>query len=122
MIETSLQSDEPTVFPLSDISQLYQQRLAQLGVDIPNVNTTRLKDKLLAEIPELQAHKKGRGVLLAFQNDVALSLSKASEYYDALVIAKTAKVLRRHILEHQSKFDGTFPEGCVKDAIPPMLL
>ena len=48
MIEASLQSDETTVFPLSDISQLYQQRLAQLGVDIPNFNTTRLKDVLLA--------------------------------------------------------------------------
>ena len=122
MIETSRQSDEPTRFPLSDISQLYQQRLAQLGIDIPNVNTTRLKDKLLAEIPELQAHKKGRGVLLAFQKDVVLSLSKASEYSDALVMAKAAKVLRRHILDHQSKFDGTFPEGCVKDAIPSILL
>ena len=76
----------------------------------------------MAEIPELEAHKKGRGVLLAFQKDVALSLSKASEYSDALVMAKAAKILRRHILDHQSRFDGTFPEGCVKDAIPPILL
>ena len=75
----------------------------------------------MAEIPELQAHKKGRGVLLAFQKDVALSLSKASEYSDALVMAKAAKVLRRYILDHQSKFDGKFPEGCVKDAITPIL-
>ena len=119
MIETSLQLDEPTVFPLSDISH---QRLAQLGVDIPNVNTTRLKDKLLTEIPELEAHKKWIGILLAFQKDVALSLSKASEHSDALVMAKAAKVLRRHILDHQSKFGGIFPGGCVKDAIPPILL
>ena len=122
IVETSLNSDGPTVFPLADIYQLYQQRLAQLAVDTPTVNTTRLKDKLLAEIPELEAHKKGRGVLLAFQKDVALSLSKASEYSDALVMAKAAKILRRHILDHQSRFDGTFPEGCVKDAIPPILL
>ena len=92
------------------------------GVDIPSFNTTRLIDKLLAEILELQAHKKGRGVLLAFQKDVALSLPKTSEYSDALVMAKAAKVLRRHMLDHQSKFDGTFPEGCVKDAIRPILL
>jgi len=31
----------------------------------PDVNSTRLKEKLLAEIPELESHKKGRDILLA---------------------------------------------------------
>ena len=93
-VESSLNSDGPKVFPLADICQLYKQRLVQLGIDTLTVNSTRLKDKLLAEIPELEAHKKGRGVLLAFQKDVALSLSQASEYSEALVMAKAAKILR----------------------------
>ena len=76
----------------------------------------------MAEIPELEAHKKGRGVLLAFQKDVALSLSEASEYSDALVMAKAAKILRRHILNHQSRFDSTFSDDFVNDATPPILL
>jgi hypothetical protein len=41
----------------------------------PHVNSTRLKDKLLAEIPEIEAHKKGRDIFLAFKKDM-LSLPK----------------------------------------------
>lgn len=118
IVETSLGSDGPAIFPLADLSQLYQQPLEQLGIVSPTVNATRWKEKLLAEIPELEAHKKGKGVLLALQRDVAQALSQASDYSDALVIAKAAKILRRKILEYQSKFDGTFGEGCIKDAIP----
>ena len=44
------------------------------------------------EIPELEAHKKGRSVLLVLQKDVALAISQASEYSDALVLAKAAKI------------------------------
>ena len=51
------------VFRLADLVSLYQQRLQQLGVKDHNVNSTRLKDKLLGEIPDLEAYKKGRDVL-----------------------------------------------------------
>lgn len=108
--ETSLSSDGPSAFCLTDMCNLYQQRLDQLGVHSPTVNFTILKEKLLAEIPELTAHKQGRDVLLA------------SEDSEALIMAKAAKILRRHILDHQSRFDGTFHEGCIKEAIPPSLL
>ena len=74
------------------------------------------------EIPVPKAHKKGRNVLLTLQKDVALALSQTSEYSDALVLAKTEKILRKHILDHQSKFDGTFHEGCTKEAVPANLL
>lgn len=50
IIETSLSSGSPATFPIAGISQLYQQRLEQLGITSPTVNTRRLKDKLLAEI------------------------------------------------------------------------
>ncbi|XP_064078470.1 uncharacterized protein LOC135195894 [Macrobrachium nipponense] len=84
-------------------------------------NTTRVAE-LLAEIPELEAHKKGRSVLLALQKDVALALSRAYEYSDTLVIAKAAKILRKHILDHRYRLDGIFGEGCISDAIPQSLL
>ncbi|KAI9520651.1 hypothetical protein NQZ68_015570 [Dissostichus eleginoides] len=68
--------------------KLYRQRLQQLGVEEPEVNSSRLKDKLLAEIPELEAHQQGRDVLLAFQNDVGIALSQASDYSDAIILAE----------------------------------
>ena len=81
------------------MTNLYQQRLEQLGVNSPAVNSTRLKEQLLKEIPELEAHKQGKDVLLAFQGDVGLALFQAAEYSEALIKAKAAKVLRGHILD-----------------------
>ena len=36
-------------------------------------------------------------------------------------MANAAKILRWDILDHWSRFDGTFHEGCIKDSIPPLL-
>ena len=112
LVETTRSREGPTVFRLADIVQLYVLRLEQLGVVAPVVNSTRLKDKLLSEITELEAHKQGRDVLLAFQKDVGFVLSEASDYYfDALILSKAANILRRQMLDHKSTFDGNFPEG-----------
>ena len=77
--------------------QLYKQRLEQLGIEKPDVNSTRLKEKLLAEIAELEAHKQERDVILTFDEDIGLALSQASDYSGAIILAKVAKILRRHI-------------------------
>lgn len=87
-----------------------------------DVHSTRLKEKLLAEIPELEAHKSGRDVLLAFKSDIGLALSQASNYSEAIILGKAAKILRRHMTDHEFIFDGRFHESCVTDAVPPALL
>jgi hypothetical protein len=110
------------MFRLADIIILYKQRLDQLRVEKPDVNSTRLKENPLAEIPGLEARKQGRDVILAFQKDIQLILSEASDYSDAIALAKAAKVLRKHMLQHKSAFDETFYEGCVEDAVPPTVV
>ena len=123
LVETSRSSEGPTVFRLADIVNLYTKRLEQLGVEAPAVNSTRLKEKLLSEVPELEAHKQGKDVFLAFQKDVSFVLSDASDYYsEAIILGKAANILRRHMLNHKSKFCGTYHEGCIQQAIPPTLL
>jgi hypothetical protein len=82
---------------LADLVSFYKQRLEQLGMKTPDVNSTRLKEKLLAEIPELESHKKGRGILLAFKKGAALS--QASNYSEAIILAKAAKILRGHMID-----------------------
>ena len=88
----------------------------------PKGNSTRLKENLLSEIPELEAHKKGRDVLLAFSEDVGTVLSKALDYTEAIIITKAAKILRRRMIDHKSSFCGTFHDNCVEDSIPSVLL
>lgn len=123
LVETSRSSEDPTVFRLADLVNLYINRLEQLGVGAPAVNSTRLKEKLLAEVPELEAHKQGRDVFLAFQKDVSLILSDASDYYsEAIILGKAANILRRHMLNHKSTFHGIYQENCIHQATPPTLL
>ena len=119
IVETKLSTDDPVVFKLADLVSLYKQRLEQFGIGSSESDPypTRLKEKLLAEISELEAQKRGRDILLAFQKDVGFALSQASNYSEAIILGKAAKILRRHILDHDFKFDGRFhTDG---DAIPP---
>ena len=65
--ETRNSSNDPVVFRIVKLVTLYKQRFQQLMTDIPDVNATRLKDMLVAEIPQMEAYTKGRDVLLAFK-------------------------------------------------------
>ena len=74
MVETKSNSEDPVVFQLAEIVSLYTRRLEQLGTKAPQVHCTRLKEDLLAEVPELEAHRSGRDVLLAFKEYIGLAL------------------------------------------------
>lgn len=81
------------MFQLAELVGLYRERPKQFGTDIPDVNSTRLKERLLAELPGLVAYKKGRDILLAFEKDVGPVLSEASSFADAIILAKAAQIL-----------------------------
>ena len=76
----------------------------------------------MAEIPELEAYKKGRYVLLAFKKDIGPVLSEASNYSDDIILGKTAKISQRQIVDHKSKFEGIFYESSVTDSVPPAVV
>ena len=57
---------------------MYKYQLQQFGFwDIAEVNSTRLKKRLLKYIPDLQAHKQGRDILLVFPEDTTSAVLKA---------------------------------------------
>ena len=69
--------DQAPVFKLSDLAQLYVSRMEQLGVKVDTrVHTTRLKQRLLAQFTDMKAQKKGRDVLMAFEEDIGTALAK----------------------------------------------
>ena len=83
--------------------KLYVHRLQQLKACVPNrVNSTRLKDKLLAQIPTLRAQNKGREVFLVYDEDIGAALQFAvekSDDSDAVHLAKAARIIRKDMLE-----------------------
>ena len=59
-----------TVFRLSDLIKLYSRRLEQLEINNFTPHATRFKEKLLSHVPGLTSHKRGKEILLAFEDDV----------------------------------------------------
>ena len=96
--------------------------LKQLGIESSNVHSTRLKEQLLAQMPKLESYRKGLDLLIAFHKDIGPILSQASNYSEAIILSKAANILHNHTLDHKSKLNGDFHEGCIDDSISPMLL
>ena len=124
--DARLDADVAPVFKLGNLAKLYTQKLESLGVDVTGrVHTTRLKERIQHHFPDLQSHKEGRDILLAFDCDVSIALRKVCEesYDDERVhLAKTAQILRREMLEKELSFKGSFHSGCQKDSVPRSLL
>ena len=115
------------VFPMPEIVNMYSDRLKQLEIDyLSTINSTKLKDKILANVTYLEAHKEGRVNLLAFNEVVSPALKKACEDDDFdsnfIQIHKTAKLIRNDMLHMSTQFSGSFPTDCQETAVPQSLL
>ena len=69
--ELGTSSAELPTFKLADLANMYKSCLQRLGCDTTTrVNTSRLKERLVFQIPGLQCYNKGRDVYLDFRDDV----------------------------------------------------
>ena len=113
-------------FKLSDLTKDYCTRLQQLGVNqTQRIHTTRLKEKLLAHIPGLSAHKKGREVILAYDDDIGQALVDtylSDTDSDAMCMAQVATIIRKDLFEQNEPFTGTFKANCQIDCVSTSLL
>lgn len=67
---------ELPLFMLSELVDKYTSRLKELGENTPAlVHTTRLKYRILSQIPAVEEHKQGRDVFLAFKTDLTAESS-----------------------------------------------
>lgn len=120
------EAPRPIVFQLSDLAKMYSSLLEQLGTLVPGrVNSTRLKDRLLAQIPELCAYTEGKEVKLVFSSDIGAALQFAQTHdYDteAMHLAKAAILVRKELLAKKQCFNGTFDTDGQRSAVPDLLL
>lgn len=73
----------------------------------------------------MEAHKKGRDVILIFNEDVGAALKKACEHdadHDAVHLAKAAIIVRRDMFKHRNQFDGSFGSTCQETSVPVSLV
>ena len=125
MEESRSETKGVLVFRLKELANMYTSRLRQLGFAEKSVNSSRLKDRLLTCIPNLQAHQQGRDILLAYENDIGIALQKVVEDEsdtDAKSLAKAAAIVRKGMLSSKSTFQGTFEKHCQKESVPSSLI
>ena len=51
--ETCMENASASIFKLSDLANLYVYRMEQFGTFNQKINTTRLKQRLLAQFPDM---------------------------------------------------------------------
>ena len=115
-----------TVFKLADLVSLYATRLKQLGTrEESRIHSTKLKERLLSYLPDMQAHKQGRNVVLIANHDIGQALRKVCHHdadNDAVHLARAAKIVRSDMFKVKQNFDGSFGWTCQKDSVPASLL
>lgn len=119
--------NDVNVFKLADLVKLYSERLENLGCpkSHTNVNSTRLKERLLASVQGLGSYTHGKHVYFAFNKEVGAAIQKAYDVdYDseALHMAKAAKCVHRDVMKMKQSFNGSFKYGCQKESVPASLL
>jgi len=109
-IEEQIDEEKASVFKLSDLYSSIQVYITteQLGIKTnERVHVTRLKQHLLAQFNDMRAQKKGRDVLMAFEEDIGPALAKACELdsdSDAIHLARVAKVVRNQMFGKAEPF------------------
>lgn len=105
---------EDRIFKLSDLVKLYTQCLEQLGADISNrVKPTRLKEKTLLAMPNLEASKRNYKVILTFEKDTGDALLLAHQQdsdSDAIVLTRAAQIVRAQIFRIKYEFQGSLDD------------
>ena len=121
---TSSDDDSAAVFRISDLVKLYKDRLEHLGVTVDSrIHNTRLKNRIVAKLPELRVHSEGRDTLLTFQKNIGSALEKAcNPDSDAMHVARVAEVVHREMFKKIFLFDGSFQTDCQKNGVSPSLL
>ena len=75
--------------------------------------------------PELEAYKQGRDIFLGFKEDLSLAVSKVFRDDcddEAIHLARSARIIRRDMLELKSTFNGLFDPNFQMNFAPTSLL
>ena len=105
-------SENSPVFMMKDLRKQYQNILRKHGAtaeSIECVNVTRLKEAILAEMPDLFEKKKGKFTILTSSKplgNVIFEASKTSPRTEGSIIYSAAKIIRKHMFEQDEIFDG----------------
>ena len=103
---------------------MYKNGLEQLGAVVEGcIHSSRLKYRLLSALPDLQAHLQGNSVILSFNEDFIVALTKACDFDDdPMHLVRAAQIVRKEMFEKKNLFDGFFKHSTEQEAVAPSLM
>ena len=122
--EDACVENAPLVFKLADVVILFQSRVVQLDVGLPDVHATRLKDKLLFHIPHYYASMLiAKGEMSCWPTTLMWATTQTSKYSEAIHLVKAAELIRRDMLNNsRPPFTNAFIDGCLQQSVPSSLV
>ena len=97
-LEEAREEEDITIFKLSDLAKLYQDRLHQFKPD-SKVHSTQLKERLLHNLSGLRSETRGQNKFLVFEEDIGYIVFQAcsDNDCDAIQLMRVAQIIRKHI-------------------------
>ena len=112
VIEDSRGNDEEIImFKLSDLSAIYNARLISFVIE-GSVSVSKLKTRLLHNVPGLTSVKRGRNIFLFFDSDLRYIVEAAVDNVDdtAVLLSKVARIVRDEMFRNCA-FTGSFEDS-----------
>ena len=126
LVEYIEKAPRPIVFQLSDLAKMYSSSPGQLEAHVPDcINSTGLKDRLLAQTPELSTFTEGKEVKLGFSRNIgaALNFAKTHDHdAEAMYLAKAAMLVRKELFRKKQCVNGAFDAHSQRSEVPELLL
>ena len=118
VIDHMKENRDCSVFELDDMFSLFTNEVTT------DMNRTRFKEKLLKEAPEFtEISTSSRRVLLFYKNKLGDTVHEiTNDNSKQEIYAQVTKDLRKHLLQPQEPFSGTFSPECEDDAVDPVLV
>ncbi len=125
-VESNIENGD-FIFKMSQLHDLFENRLISLGVE-KSINPTRLKRQLLEHFSGgCQEQQDGNKVLLVFNEGFKKLLKESMISRDleseAIAMTKLVKVIRHEIFNWRNSFtfSGSFPPNCQLHSVPTVL-
>ena len=109
---------------MTELTIYFRTKLETFGVEPASINTTRLKERILAVFTDLTDQSQGRDTILVLvlKHEIGDALKRAKENdSEAWHLAKAAMIIRRDISRTKNSFNGTFTGKCQTDSVPASL-
>ena len=120
-IEERLDSEDLALLKMAELTIVFRMKLENLGAESGSINTTRLKERILAVFPDLTDHSQGRDTIIVLKHEIGEALKRAKEKdSEGWHLAKAAMIIR-DISWIKNSFNGTFAEECQMDSVPASL-